>query len=215
MNDLLARIAERIVEGDEQNVPQLVEEALAQGLAARRILEQGLLAGMDQIGQLFSAGECFVPEMLMAAETLKKGLSLLEPHLVAQGVAPQATVAVATVHGDLHDIGKNLLAIMLSGSGFEVVDLGFNVPVERVVETCQQRQVDVVGLSALLTTTMGQMPKVVEALAQAVPSPPPVIVGGAPVNAAFAERIGAAGYGRDAVEGAQLAKKLCLNHVDG
>ena len=207
---ILDQIAEAVINYDEQAVPKLVEQALAQGIPAGQILDRGLLAGMAEVGRRFRDGEYFIPEVLVAAEAMKAATALLKPHLVAQGVEPVATAVMGTVRGDLHDIGKNLVSTMLEGAGFEVHDLGVDVPAERFVEACRQRKVDLVGLSALLTTTMVEMANVVGALRGELAQPPKIIVGGAPVTEDYARQIGADGYGRDAASGAELAKQLCL-----
>ena len=205
----LDEIAQALIDCDDETTPTLVERALAEGIPARDILNDGLLAGMAEVGRLFRDGEYFVPEVLVAAEAMKKGTAILKPALVAQGVKPAATAVVGTVKGDLHDIGKNLLATMLEGAGFEVVDLGVDVSPEQFVAACRERPIQLVGLSALLTTTMPAMADVVRAMHEQLPSPPVILIGGAPVTEDYAREIGADGYGRDAATGAELAKELC------
>ena len=207
---MLEQIAKSVVDCDEKATPKLVDEALSKGLPAGRILNEGLLAGMTVVGRLFREGEYFVPEVLVAAEAMKAGTEILKPHLASQGVKPVATAVIATVKGDLHDIGKNLVAIMLEGAGFEVIDLGVDVPAERIEEVCRTRAVNLVGLSALLTTTMPAMAGIVKELRERLDSPPVILVGGAPLTEAYAREIGADGYGRDAATGAELAKQFCL-----
>lgn len=209
----LERIAESIIRCDEQAASGLVEQALAEGLSAKQILEEGLLAGMTEVGRLFRDGEYFIPEVLIAAEAMKLGTGILKPHLVAQGVKAAATAVIGTVRGDLHDIGKNLLATMLEGAGFEVVDLGVDVPAEKFVEVCRGQAVQMVGLSALLTTTMPAMAEIVTELRGRLDAPPVIMIGGAPVTEAYAHQIGADGYGRDAASGAELAKQLCFKQA--
>lgn len=206
---ILGSLREAIINGDEREAPRGVSDALGQQFPARRILEEGLLAGMTEVGRRFREGEYYLPEVLVAAEAMKAAMAVLTPALKAQNVAARATAAVGTVRGDLHDIGKNLVAIMLEGAGFEVIDLGVDVPPERFVEACRQRRIDLVAMSALLTTTMPEMEIAIKTLRAELPHPPPVIVGGAPVTQQYADRIGAAGYGRDAASGADVAKRLC------
>jgi len=206
----LDEIAKALVECDDENTPALVKRALDEGIPARQILNDGLLAGMAEVGRLFRDGEYFVPEVLVAAEAMKKGTAILKPALVAQGVKPAATAAVGTVKGDLHDIGKNLLATMLEGAGFEVVDLGVDVSAEKFVAICKERSIQLVGLSALLTTTMPAMADAVRAMRAELAAPPVILIGGAPVTEDYAKEIGADGYGRDAATGAELARELCL-----
>jgi 5-methyltetrahydrofolate--homocysteine methyltransferase len=210
---VLTQIADSVINFNEQAAPQLVQQALADGLPASQILEEGLLAGMTEVGRRFRDGEYFVPEVLVAAEAMKAAAELLKPHLAAQGVKPRATAAIGTVRGDLHDIGKNLVATMLEGAGFEVLDLGVDVPAEKFVEVCRARVVHLVGLSALLTTTMPAMAVIVKELREQLDSPPVILIGGAPVTEAYAQEIGADGYGRDAASGAELAKRLCLEQA--
>jgi 5-methyltetrahydrofolate--homocysteine methyltransferase len=206
---VLQQIAQAVIDGDEIQAPKLVEQALGEKVAAKSILQEGLLAGMTEVGRRFREGEYFVPEVLIAAEAMKAGTALLKPYLAQQGVRPEATAIIGTVRGDLHDIGKNLVATMLEGAGFEVVDLGVDVAPEKFVEACKQRKVDVVAMSALLTTTMPMMEASVKKLKAEVSPAPVILVGGAPVTQEYAEKIGANGYGRDAATGAELAKKLC------
>lgn len=198
-----------IIDGDDQQAPEFVRAALAQKLEARKILEEGLLAGMTVVGKRFREGEYFLPEVLVSADAMKAAMGVLTPHLKAQDVASRAVAVVGTVRGDLHDIGKNLVSIMLEGAGFEVVDLGVDVPPEKFVEACRDRHVDLVAMSALLTTTIPEMEVAIKTLQRELPNPPPVIIGGAPVTQQYADRIGAAGYGRDAATGAEVAQKLC------
>jgi 5-methyltetrahydrofolate--homocysteine methyltransferase len=210
---VLEQIAKAIVDCDEQSTPKLVEQALSEGQPAKQILNEGLLVGMAEVGRLFRDGEYFVPEVLVAAEAMKAAAEILKPHLAQQGVKPVATATLGTVRGDLHDIGKNLVATMLEGAGFEVIDLGVDVSGEKFVEVCQTRKVDLVGLSALLTTTMPAMSDIVKALREKLDPAPVILVGGAPVTEAYAREIGADGYGRDAATGAELAKQLCLKQT--
>ncbi len=208
---VLEQIAQAVIDGDEVSTPKLVEQALVAGTSAKAVLQDGLLKGMTEVGRRFREGEYFVPEVLIAAEAMKAGTNLLKPHLAKAGVKPEATAIIGTVRGDLHDIGKNLVATMLEGAGFEVIDLGVDVPPEKFVEVCLSRKVDVVAMSALLTTTMPMMEQSVKKLKAEVQPTPTIIVGGAPVTQEYADKIGANGYGRDAATGAELAKSLVIN----
>jgi 5-methyltetrahydrofolate--homocysteine methyltransferase len=204
------QISAAVIDGDDGQAKQLVAQALRDGLAAREVLNDGLLVGMNEVGRRFREGEYFLPEVLVAADAMKVAMTVLKPELRAADVRPEATAIIGTVSGDLHDIGKNLAAIMLQGAGFEVIDLGVDVPPDRFVEACGEREVNLVGLSALLTTTMPQMSETVRQLRASVQPTPKIIVGGAPVTEAYAHEIGADGYGADAASGAELAKRLCM-----
>lgn len=206
----LEAIASAVLNGQDEEIPDLIREALAAGLPAGQILNEGLLAGMAEVGRRFRENECFIPEVLVAAMAMKEGIKVLQPHLTRQGVRPVATAAIGTVKGDLHDIGKNIVATMLQGAGFEVIDLGVDVPAERFVDACRTRPVQLVAISALLTTTMPQMAHVVSLLRRELDPCPRIIIGGSPVTQAYADEIGADGYGRDAATGAEVARKLCL-----
>jgi len=207
---LLEQIAQAVIDGDEVAAPKLCEQAVAAGTAAKAVLQDGLLKGMGEVGKRFREGEYFVPEVLIAAEAMKAGTTVLKPHLAKAGVKPEATAIIGTVRGDLHDIGKNLVATMLEGAGFEVIDLGVDVPPEKFIEACTQRKVHVVAMSALLTTTMPMMEESVKKIRASVQPTPHILVGGAPVTQEYADKIGASGYGRDAASGAELAKQLCF-----
>jgi len=202
-------IAKAVLEGDEEAARKLVEQAVNASLPVRQVLHEGLLAGMEEVGRRFRDGEYYLPEVLVAADAMKAGMAVLQPRLLAENVRPQATAVVGTVEGDLHDIGKNLVATMLQGAGFEVIDLGVDVAADKFVAACTERPVQLVGLSALLTTTMPQMELVVKRLREKVRPTPRIIVGGAPVTENYARQIGADGYGADAASGAEVAKRLC------
>lgn len=190
-------IREALLAGKKEKVGDLVEQALASGQPAARILNEGLIPGMERLGLMFRNHEVFIPEVLVAARAMNEGLARLEPRLVRDKVEPRGVVVIGTVKGDLHDIGKNLVAMMLRGSGYKVVDLGIDVAPEAFVEATRSRSADVVALSALLTTTMVHMRNVIEALRNSGLAVP-VIIGGAPVTRAYADRIGAEGYASDA-----------------
>ncbi|GIX07961.1 MAG: corrinoid methyltransferase [Candidatus Poribacteria bacterium] len=204
----LAQLADHIIHGRAAQAVAATEAALAEGVPAAEILQKGLIAGMQVVGERFKAHEFYVPEVLIAARAMKMALEKLRPHLVQQHYQPIGKVAIGTVRGDLHDIGKNLVAMMLEGAGFEVVDLGIDVPPERFVEAAREGA-DIIALSALLTTTMPAMKETIEALkAAGLRDRVKVIVGGAPVTEAYAREIGADGYGPDAATGAEVARKL-------
>ena len=197
-----------VVEGGLQTIEGHVQAALDTGLPAQQILSEGLIAAMGQVGARFERGEYFVPEMLLSAQTMKRALALLRPLLVGSDVRPVARVVIGTVQGDLHDIGKNLLGMMLEGAGFEVVDLGTDVSPQSFVQAVRNGAA-LVGISALLTTTMRNMPNVVNALKEAgLRKQVKIIVGGAPVDQGFAEQIGADGFAPDASRAVLLSKTL-------
>lgn len=207
--EYLNLIHEAILKGNAAATQEGVKTALSNGIPAETILNQGLIVAMNEVGQLFEEKEYFVPEMLVAARAMQSGLAVLKPHLVASGVPSAGCVVIGTVKGDLHDIGKNLVAMMLEGGGFSVVDLGTDVPPAKFVEAVQQHRPHVVGLSALLTTTMAGMEGTIHALKEAgVRDQVKVIVGGAPVTDNFAKRIGADGYSPDASATVRMVKSL-------
>ena len=205
---LIAEIRQAVIDGQAKQVVPKVEEALAQGVAPETILHDGLIDAMQEVGRLFEEGEYFVPEMLIAARAMKAALAILQPLLVDQGVEPLGRIAIGTVKGDLHDIGKSLVAMMLEGAGFEVVDLGVDVAPERFIEELQ-KGAEVVAMSALLTTTMPNMKATIEAIeAAGLRSQAIVLVGGAPVTQAYAKEIGADGYAPDASSAVRVARQL-------
>jgi len=202
-------IYEAIVAGDQKATDQLVAQALEAGLAAETILGEGLVAGMAEVGKRFECGTYFVGDMMVSARAMKAGLARLRPLLASQAVQPVGKVVIGTVQGDLHDIGKNLVAVMLEGAGFQVFDLGVDVKPDKFVAAVQAQGADLVALSALLTTTMTSMKGVVEALKKAGLHPQvKVIVGGAAVTPEFATTIGADGYASDAALAAARAREL-------
>src|SRR6266508_1126348 len=207
MNEIVQQIFQGIVDGQQDLVAESVDIALQAGVPARTILDEGMLAAMAEVGRLFEEGECYVPEMLTSARAMKAGLAKLQPSLKQTDVQSAGKVAIGTVKGDLHDMGKNLVRIMLEGAGFTVKDLGVDVSPEAFVAAADD--VDVIGLSALLTTTMGQMKTTLDALDAAGKRPKvKVIVGGAPVTEDFARHIGADGYAPNASRAVALAKAL-------
>jgi 5-methyltetrahydrofolate--homocysteine methyltransferase len=190
-------------------VKELTQAELEAGTDVPTILNDGLISAMDEVGEKFSEGLLFVPEMLMAAKAMKGGLEILKPHLSAEISHSKGTVVIGTVKGDLHDIGKNLVTMMIEGAGFRIIDLGVDVKIEDLIDTVKKEEVDVLGLSALLTTTMPEMQNVIEALEETgLRNQVKVIVGGAPIDQGFADKIGADGFGADAVDAVQLARDL-------
>jgi 5-methyltetrahydrofolate--homocysteine methyltransferase len=209
MTDVLQEISKGILDGDVQLTASKVEEALRQGIDAETILNQAMVASMAEVGKLFEAGEFFVPEMMVSARAMQNGMNILRPHLVKAKVKSAGKVAAGTVQGDLHDIGKNLVCLMLEGAGFEIIDLGVNVSPQQFVEAVQTGEADLVAMSALLTTTMTSMQSTIAALKEAdLRDKVKVMVGGAPVTEQYASQIGADGYAPDASRAVTLAKGL-------
>ncbi|HNR96229.1 MAG: Methionine synthase [Chloroflexi bacterium ADurb.Bin180] len=205
---LQEELYESVVNGDGEAVKELTARGVAEGLSASELLNTVLIPAMTDVGQRFERQEFFVPEMLVAARAMKFGVEVLRPHLVAAGVKPIGTVVMGTVQGDLHDIGKNLVIMMLEGTGFRVVDLGVDVPADKFVAAIKEHQPDLVAMSALLTTTMMAMKAAVEALQKAgVRDQVKVMVGGAPLTQKFADDIGADIYAVDASSAARKAKE--------
>lgn len=207
MADMLA-IAKAVEGGRKKIVDQLVKEALNEGVKAETILNEGLVVGMTNLGEMFKNGEVYVPEVLVAARAMKAGTDILKPLLLNENVQSLGKVAIGTVQGDLHDIGKNLVGMMLEGSGFEVIDLGVDVAPEKFVEAVKNGA-QAIGMSALLTTTMPMMKAVIDMLkAEDLRDQVKVLIGGAPITQEYADQIGADGYSTDAASAADLAKKL-------
>jgi len=202
-------IYDGILKGNMKAVQDATSAGLSEGLSAGRLLNEAMIPAMAEVGRLFEANEYYVPEMLIAARAMKAGLAILRPQLVEEEVKPMGKVALGTVKGDLHDIGKNLVGIMIEGAGFEIIDLGVDVSPEAFVDAVRDQDVDLVGLSALLTTTMPSMKTTIEAFEEAgLRDQVKIIVGGAPLTQRYADEIGADGYGRDAAAAANLAKQL-------
>lgn len=209
MSDLLNEIKEAIIDGSAKIVSEKVTAALEEGFDPEQILNNAMIAGMAEVGQLFEDGEYFVPEMLVAARAMTTGMQILKPRLVQADVKAAGKVAIGTVQGDLHDIGKNLVGMMLEGASFEIIDLGADVPPEKFVEAVQKDHVQIVAMSALLTTTMPSMKTTIEALeAAGVRDQVKVMVGGAPLSDQYAKEIRADGYAPDANKAVALAKSL-------
>ncbi|HIE04636.1 MAG TPA: cobalamin-binding protein [Candidatus Latescibacteria bacterium] len=205
----LQGIAENVIKGNAPEVERLVREAIDEGVSAADILNEGLVAGMNVVGDKFKKNEFYVPEVLIAARAMKAGMALLRPLLAETEVKPVAKFVIGTVKGDLHDIGKNLVVMMMEGAGFQVIDLGIDVPPEKFVESIKAESPELVGMSALLTTTMISMKETIEALNRAgVRDKVKVMIGGAPVTQDYAEEIGADGYAPDAASAVDKAKEL-------
>jgi 5-methyltetrahydrofolate--homocysteine methyltransferase len=209
MKSELQKVRDEVVEGNKAGVEAAVRSALDASLAAEQILNEGLIAAMTEVGDRFERQEFYVPEMLVSARAMQAGLALLKPQLAASGVKAVGKVVLGTVRGDLHDIGKSLVGMMLEGGGFEVIDLGTDVGPEKFGEAVRMHKPQLVGMSALLTTTMQSMKSTLEALEDlGVRGHVKVMVGGAPVTGAFAKEIGADGYAADASRAVALAKSL-------
>jgi len=209
MEEVLKNLKQAIIEGQRNNAVDFTAQLIEAQVSPKLILDEGLISGMSAVGELFKAGEYFVPEMLVAARAMKEALVLLRPLLVNTGVEPIGTVILGTVRGDMHDIGKNLTAMFLEGAGFRVIDLGVDVSADKFVEAVKTHQADLVGMSALLTTTMTYTTQVIKALeAEDLRSQVKVIVGGAPVTPEWAAQIGADGFAPDAASAANRCKEL-------
>ena len=209
MTDRLATIQGMVVEGKFNDIEGEVQRAIDAGTDLNLLINDALISAMDIVGKRFADGQIYVPEMLVSATTMKRGLDIIKPLLQSGKSEYRGTIVMGTVKGDLHDIGKNLVTMMLEGAGFKVIDIGVDVKIEKLMETLKQEKADILGLSALLTTTMPEMQHVIEMLqAQGLRDQVKVIVGGAPIDQKFADKIGADGFGKDAVEAVQLARKL-------
>lgn len=209
--DLFEAMAQSIIDGEADEAAQLARQSIEQGIEPVEAINQGYVVGLDEVGEQFSCGEMFLPDLVQAAEAMKAAVAVLEPEMARRGSSRQilGKVVIGTVEGDIHDIGKTLVATMLSASGFQVYDLGVSVPVQKFVDKAGEVGADLVGLSALLTTTMVKQKKVIEELAGAGLRPQvKVMVGGAPVTRSWAEEIGADGYSEDAMGAVAVAKQL-------
>jgi len=205
----LKGLAEAIINGKADAARELTQQAVDEKTAPKQIIDEGLIAGMSEVGRRFKANEFYVPEVLIAARAMHAALDVLKPLLAESDVQPVGYVAIGTVKGDLHDIGKNLVAMMLEGAGFQVIDLGVDVPPEKFVEAIKEQKAQIVALSALLTTTMPAMGDTIKALdAGGVRGNVKVIIGGAPVTQSYADEIGADGYAADAASAVDKAKEL-------
>ncbi|MCD6574460.1 corrinoid protein [Candidatus Aerophobetes bacterium] len=205
----LKEIAENLIQGKAPKVKELVQKAVDEGQDVQKILDEGLLTGMSVVGEKFKRNEFYVPEVLIAARAMKAGMEVLRPLLVERDIKGAGKVVLGTVRGDLHDIGKNLVGMMLEGAGFEIIDLGIDVSPERFVETAREKNADIIGLSALLTTTMPAMKEVISVLEKEnLKGKIKVMIGGAPVTQDYADEIGADGYAPDAASAVDKAKEL-------
>jgi 5-methyltetrahydrofolate--homocysteine methyltransferase len=209
MSELLGKITESLIAGNVDGVTELTKEALDGGSEAQDILEKGLLSGMDVVGQRFKANELFIPEVLRCAKAMSGAMEILRPLLIESGAAMIGSMLIGTVKGDLHDIGKNLVGMMFEGAGFEVINLGTDVEVQQFVDAVKEHKPSIIGLSALLTTTMPKMGETINALKEAgIRDQVKVMIGGAPVTVAFAEEIGADGYASNAASAVEKGKEL-------
>ena len=200
----LKHIAQNIVSGEAEQVKSLTQQALNENTTALDILDKGLVAGMTIVSEKFKSNEMFIPEVLVSAKAMKAGMEIIKPLLAEANIEPKGKVVIGTIQGDLHDIGKNIVAMLLEGAGFEVVDLGADVPIDNFIQSVKKEDADIVGMSALLTTTMVNMKAVIEGLDEKVK----VMIGGAPVTQTFADQIGAHGYAPDASDAIDLAISL-------
>jgi 5-methyltetrahydrofolate--homocysteine methyltransferase len=209
MADMVQKITEKLYAGDIEAVAESVQDALDAGMAPEEILKEALLGGMDKVGVDFKAGVLFVPEVMFSARAMQAGMDVLRPLLAEGDMASAGKCVIGTVKGDLHDIGKNLVRMMLDGGGFEAIDLGVDLEPSAFVEAVREHQPDLVGMSALLTTTMPQMKVTIDALKEAgLRDSVKIMIGGAPVTAAFAEQIGADAYAPDAAAAVDVARRL-------
>jgi len=205
----LTQIAENVIRGQAPTVKQLVEDSLAENIPVGEILNEGLIAGMNVVGEKFKNNEFYIPEVLIAARAMKAGMELVRPLLTESGIDPVGTVVIGTVKGDLHDIGKNLVQMMLEGAGFEIVDLGIDVSADQFISAVRTDGAQIIAMSALLTTTMPTMKTVIDEVEESgLRDQVKVMIGGAPVTQEYADEIGADGYARDAASGVDIAKQL-------
>ena len=209
MSEFFEQISTAVLEGDSEASDKLVQQALDEGVKPKEILDSALVPGMNEVGVRFKRGDMFVPEVLMSAEAMHAGQDLLAPLLSESDAKAAGLIVMGTVEGDLHDIGKNLVSMMCEGSGFEVIDIGFDAAPEKFIEAIKEHQPDIIGMSAMLTTTMRAMGHTIKAIEEAgLRDQVKIMVGGAPVDEAFADRIGADGYGSNGPSGAELAERL-------
>ena len=209
MAEILDQMAKELFAGNAKAVAELTQKALDEGFAPQEILTEGLIKGMNEVGVKFKANEIYVPEVLIAARAMKAGMEILRPKLAETGVKPVGQMVIGTVKGDLHDIGKNLVSMMMEGAGFEVIDLGIDVPAEKFIQAIKEHQPQLVGMSALLTTTMIQIRENIKAFQEAgVRDKVKVMIGGAPVTQKFADEVGADGYAPDAASAVDVARSL-------
>jgi len=206
---LLDEMNTSIIEGDRDKVEELTRQALEQGIEVKAILNEGMIGAMDVVGQRFESGEMFIPEMIVAGEAMTRGLNILRPLFKKSGIKPQGTVVIGTVKGDVHSIGKSLASMMMEGAGFKIIDLGVNVSPEQFVNSAREEGAQLVGMSALLTTTMPLMKATIDALKEAgLLDKVKTLIGGAPITQEYADKIGADGYAPDAATGVKKVKEL-------
>jgi len=203
----LKTLANAVIKGDQNGAVELTKAAIAEGTDVESVLNQGLIGGMNILAELWKRNEVYIPEVLIAARAMKSAMEVLEPELVKAGVEPVGRFMIGTVQGDLHDIGKNLVVMMLKGAGFEVADIGIDVPAEKFVEQAKATGIQLIGMSALLTTTMPAMEKTLKALKEAGVTAK-IMIGGAPVTQGYADKIGADGYAADAATAVDIAKSF-------
>ncbi|NQT79456.1 MAG: corrinoid protein [Candidatus Aminicenantes bacterium] len=209
---IFEEIADEVIKGNSNSVEELTKRALSQNISAEEILNNGLVGGMGIVSEKFKNNEIFIPEVLISAKSMNTGLEILKPLLAETKVKPLGKVVIGTVKGDLHDIGKNIVAMLLKGAGFEVIDLGADVPKEKFLEYVKKERADIVGMSALLTTTMVSMKETIDTLKSAgLRDNVKVIIGGAPVTESYALQINADGYASDAASAVDMSKKLLKN----
>jgi len=209
MSEHLDKIKEVIIAGKHQEIEGLVRAAIEDKADLDQIINDGMIAAMDVVGQRFAENQIYIPEMLVSAVTMKKGLEIIQPLLKSDKTESRGKIIMGTVKGDIHDIGKNLVIMMLQGAGFDVIDLGVDISTEELTQKVDEIKPDILGLSALLTTTMPEIKNVIETLKdKGLRNDVKVIIGGAPLNVAFAEKVGADGYGKDAAEAVVLARSL-------
>lgn len=209
MDNYFQAIRDAVVNRKKDQIEELVKAAIEKGFGIDQIINDGLIVAMEVIGQKYTNGQIYIPEMLASAITMKRGLETIKPFLKAQAIKSKGIILMGTVQGDIHDIGKNIVVMMLEGGGFQVVDLGVDVKKDKIVQQIEEIKPDLLGLSALLTTTMPGMKSVIDELGEkGLRKKIKIMVGGAPVDATYAKKIGADGYGANAVEAVRLAKDL-------
>ncbi|MCK5643573.1 MAG: corrinoid protein [Gammaproteobacteria bacterium] len=214
---ILKEMADAVVTGDKEACAKLADKAIKEDLDPIEAIQEGFAKGMEVVGNNFECGKIYLPEMMSSAKAMNAGVEILEPALAAkgpEGVMTKGKIILATVQGDMHDIGKNIVKLIMSTAGFEIIDLGRNVKVERIIDEAQDKKADIIALSALMTTTMGYMPVLIEELTEmGFRQDSKVMVGGAPVTEKWAKQIGADGYARDAVGAVKVAKELVKNKI--
>ena len=207
--EIVKQIADKVIEGDIDEVKNLTKEAMEQKEDAQKIIDEGFIPGLDKVGEKYTAGEYFLPEMLVSGMAVKAGMEILKPLLTKSGVKPKGTMVAGTVEGDVHDIGKNMVCMMVEAAGFKVIDVGADVPAEKFINAAKENRADIIAMSALLSTTRQNMPKIIQAIRTSeLNHKVKVMVGGAPVTQDFADSIGADGYAPDAGLAAKKARQL-------